>query len=140
MDYADYSILSMRDVWSLYQNTKKFDMSSDAGRLGLTSDPQISPDGLTIAYTRTIGTKTNIYTAVFADRGRTVTQLTDSGKDSASCWSPDSKWILFTSTRDDNAEIYIMPSAACVISWRSRSTIGSVCPSRKAHRSSMRRR
>jgi serine/threonine protein kinase len=108
MDYADYSILSMRDVWSVYQNTKKFDMSSDAGRLGLTSDPQISPDGLTIAYTRTIGTKTNIYTAVFADRGRTVTQLTDSGKDFASCWSPDSKWILFTSTRDDNAEIYIM--------------------------------
>jgi Tol biopolymer transport system component len=34
--------------------------------------------------------------------------LTDSGKDSASCWSPDSKWILFTSTRDDNAEIYIV--------------------------------
>ncbi|MHC1740315.1 MAG: protein kinase [Anaerolineaceae bacterium] len=110
MDYADYFVLSMRDIWSVYVNTKKFDMSSDAGRLGLVSEPQISADGLMIIYTRTVGTKTNIYTAVYADRGRTTTQITDSGKDSLSCWAPDSKWILFTSTRDDNSEIYIIAS------------------------------
>ena len=108
MDYSGNSLISMRDTWSLYKDTRKFDMSSDAGRLGLVSDPKVSADGSMIAYTRTTGTKTNIYTTVFADRGRTITQLTDSGRDSSSCWSPDGKWILFTSERDENAEIYII--------------------------------
>lgn len=108
MDYANHSVLSMRDIWSKYVNTKKFDMSTDAGRLGQVSQPKISLDGSMIVYTRTIGGKTNIYTATTVGRGATVTQLTDSDKDSSACWSPDAKWILFTSTRDDNAEIYIM--------------------------------
>ena len=108
MDYADFSVLSMRDTWSKYASTKKFDMSSNAGRLGLVSQPQISLDGSMIAYTRTIGGKTNIYTATTVGRGATVTQLTDSNKDSSACWSPDAKWVLFTSTRDDNSEIYIV--------------------------------
>ena len=50
----------------------------------------------------------NVYTAVFADRGRTVTKLTEPNKDSAPFWSPDGKWILFTSERDGNKEVYIM--------------------------------
>lgn len=108
MDYSGNSLISMRDTWSLYKDTRKFDMSSDAGRLGLVSEPKVSIDGSMIAYTRTVGTKTNIYTTVFVDRGRTITQLTDSGTDYSSCWSPDGKWILFTSERDENAEIYIV--------------------------------
>ena len=110
MNYADFYVLSMRDVWSKFADTRKFDQSSDAGRLGLVSEPHISADGLVIAYTRTVGNKTNIYTAVFADRGRTITQITDSDKDSDSCWSPDGQWIAFTSTRDENSEIYIIGS------------------------------
>ena len=108
MEYQGIKVLSMRDGYSAYKDTRKFDMSSDAGRLGAVSDPQITLDGSMIAYTRTQGAKQNIYTAVFKDRGRTVTQLTTSGKDYAACWSPDGKWVAFTSERDDNAEIYIV--------------------------------
>jgi Tol biopolymer transport system component len=108
MDYADFYVLSMRDVWTKFVDTRKFDQSSDAGRLGLVSQPSISNDGLLIAYTRTIGSKTNVYTAVFADRGRTITQITDSNLDNQASWSPDNQWILFTSTRDENSEIYIV--------------------------------
>jgi eukaryotic-like serine/threonine-protein kinase len=108
MDFAGNSVLSTRDRWSLYETISKFDNSSDVGRLGLVSDPQITIDGSMIVYTRQIGTKQFIYTAVYKDRGRTVNALTDSGKDYAPCWSPDGQWVLFTSERDDNPEIYII--------------------------------
>jgi TolB protein len=63
-----------------------------------------------IAYTGFAGANNNIYTAVFADRGRTITKLTDTNKDYAPFWSPDGDWILFTSERDGDKEIYIMDS------------------------------
>ena len=72
-------------------------------------------DGAVLAYTRTSGTKTNIYTAPFADRGGNVLGLTDSGKDSWPFWSPDGNWLLFTSERDGNAEIYIMDSSGRIL-------------------------
>jgi TolB protein len=108
MDFNGHKVLSMRDTWSAYKNTKKFDMSSDAGRLGLVANPNVSEDGQMIAYTRTIGTKSNIYTTEYVNRGSSITQLTNSDKDSEPFWSPDGKWVLFTSTRDDNSEIYII--------------------------------
>ena len=111
LDYAGSNVLSMRDRWSLYADQKKFDVSSDAGRLGNVSDPQVSLDGSMIVYTQVIIKKQNIFTAVYKDRGRIFTQLTDSGMDYAACWSPDAKWILFTSERDGNSEIYIMDAS-----------------------------
>lgn len=108
MQYSDLSILSMHDIWSLYKDTKKFDMSSDAGRLGNVSEPDITLDGSMIVYTRTQGDKKNLYTTVFKDRGRTVNPLTDSGNDYAACWSPDGQWVIFTSERDGDQEIYII--------------------------------
>ncbi len=102
-------VVYMRDKYSQYTNGEnKFDRSTDEGRLGLVSEPNLSLDGAVLAYTRTSGTKTNIYTAPFADRGGNVLGLTDSGKDSWPFWSPDGNWLLFTSERDGNAEIYIM--------------------------------
>jgi Tol biopolymer transport system component len=89
-------------------DTKKFDMSSDTGRLGNVSDPQVTLDGSMIVYTRVQGDKRNLFTAPFKDRGRTSTQLTDSNMDYAPCWSPDGQWVLFTSQRDENEELYII--------------------------------
>ena len=37
-----------------------------------------------------------------------MTKLTETNKDYAPFWSPDGDWILFTSERDGNKEIYIM--------------------------------
>lgn len=108
---GNLKVLQMRYQSDFINNVRKFDQSSNEGRLGNVIEPSISSDGSMIAYTRVLdNAKTNIYTAVFADRGRTVTQMTDSGMDYAPCWSPDGKWILFTSERDGDPEIYIMDS------------------------------
>jgi len=40
-----------------------------------------------------------------------VISLTDSGKDHSPFWSPDGKWLVFTSERDGNSEIYIMDNS-----------------------------
>lgn len=104
-------VLYMRDKFSLFDESRYFDRSTVEGRLGLVSEPNMSLDGKLIAYTRTTGSKRNIYVAPFAERGGGVTQLTDSGSDYAPFWSPDGSMLLFTSERDGNAEIYVMDIA-----------------------------
>ncbi|MEA5078123.1 MAG: protein kinase [Anaerolineaceae bacterium] len=109
--FDGHEILSMRDRWSLYVNQKKFDMTSDTGRLGNALDAQITLDGQTLLYTQLSNGDQNIFTAPVKDRGKNSVQLTDTGKDYAACWSPDAQWIVFTSDRDDNSEIYIMDAS-----------------------------
>ncbi len=111
LDYNGHQILSMRDRWSLYVDQKKFDVSSDNGRLGNVLDAQLSQDGQMLIYTQVSSEGQNIFSAPVKDRGRTSTQLTDSGHDYAASWSPDAQWIVFTSERDENAEIYIMDAS-----------------------------
>ncbi len=103
---SKYNILKKEDRNP--EDFQKFDRSSDAGRLGNVMDPVISFDGSMIVYTIDINGKTNIATAVYTDRGRTTSKLTDTGLDHSPCWAPDGKWILFTSERDGDPEIYIM--------------------------------
>ncbi len=106
---GNLNVVYMRDKYSQYTNGEnKFDRMSDEGRLGSVSEPNLSLDGTILAYTQTNGSKTNIYTAPFADRGKTVTGLTSSGMDNWPFWSPDGQWLLFNSIRDGNSEIYIM--------------------------------
>lgn len=93
------------------QDFQKFDRTSNEGRLGNVSEPAFSFDGSMLAYTHTFGGKSNVYSAVYTDRGRTSTQLTETGVDHSPCWSPDGKWIMFTSERDGDPELYIMDSA-----------------------------
>jgi serine/threonine protein kinase len=102
----------------------KFDPLTDAGRLGNVIEPNMSRDGSLLAYTNFFGTKRNIYTAVTTDHGNTVTKLTDTGMDYAPCWSPDGKWIIFTSERDGNTEIYIMdPSGGKITNLTNRASM-----------------
>lgn len=108
---GELNVLHMRDRYSLFKEFVKFDRTTNEGRLGNVAEPSVSLDGSMIVYTRLFGGKTNIFSTIFKDRGRTVTGLTDSGTDYAPCWSPDAKWILFTSERDGNSEIYIMDAA-----------------------------
>lgn len=107
---GNLNVVYMRDRYSQYLDGEhKFDRSTDEGRLGSVSEPNLSLDGSMLAYTRTISSeKTNIYVAPFVDRGKTVIALTDSGMDLSPFWSPDGNWLVFTSRRDGNAEIYIM--------------------------------
>jgi len=107
---GNLNVVYMRDKYSQYKDGEhKFDRSTDEGRLGSVSEPNLSLDGATLVYTRTVnGEKTNIYIAPYVDRGKTVVALTDSGMDHSPFWSPDGNWLVFTSERDGNAEIYLM--------------------------------
>lgn len=109
---GNLNVVYMRDKYSQYTDGEhKFDRSTDEGRLGSVSEPNLSLDGAILAYTRTINGKTNICIAPYVDRGKTVISLTDSGKDHSPFWSPDGKWLVFTSERDGNSEIYIMDNS-----------------------------
>lgn len=77
------------------------------------SDPQLSPDGKTVAYTVTVvnkeanSTNSDIWFVPVA--GGASTQLTNSPKhDRHPRWSPDGKSILFESNRNGSMQIYAM--------------------------------
>jgi len=75
----------------------------DLHRIAFVSDPQISPDGSTIAFVRKhIGEKnqyiTNIWLVAVEDGS--LRQLTTGGKDSHPRWSPDGTRLAFISGRD----------------------------------------
>lgn len=70
-----------------------------------------SPDGTMFAFTWYVNRGVNeIFVTPLQDRGSTWTRLTESNGNREPCFSPDGKWIIFTSTRDQNPEIYIMIS------------------------------
>ena len=76
------------------------------------ASPTISPDGKWIAYS--VATPdmdanrnaSNIW--IVPTGGGAAIQLTQSGKDSAPAWSPDSKTLAFISSRDGNSQVYAL--------------------------------
>ncbi len=69
-----------------------------------------SPDGTLLVFTWRIAPGRNeIYLVRVEARGRDPVQLTNSLGNKEPRFSPDGQWIAFTSTRDQNPEIYLMP-------------------------------
>ena len=90
-----------------------FDDLIGMGRVG---DPQISPDGKTVAFVVTYHNKTenrtnsNIY--LVSTSGGEVRQLTSAkGANNSPRWMPDGTSIAFISTRENGAQIWIVPIA-----------------------------
>jgi dipeptidyl aminopeptidase/acylaminoacyl peptidase len=82
-------------------------------KLARIGDPQLSPDGLTVAFTvQTIDMKgntkpTQIYTVPL--NGGAARQVTQEGlQNTRPRWTPDSKHIVFTSDRRDGSQIWLM--------------------------------
>ncbi len=95
-----------------YVTPTRFDKLSFTDNLGQAAEPAWSPDGMWLTYTRIRGKSTNISLSRFPIRvpANDVVHLTDSGKDTTPSFAPDGQWIAFRSSRDGNAEIYIMRS------------------------------
>lgn len=90
-----------------------FDAFIDLGRV---TDPQISPDGKTVAFVVTYHNKTdnktnsNVY--YIPVDGGTIQQLTNAkGANNTPRWMPDGKSLAFVSTRDGESQIWIVPAA-----------------------------
>jgi dipeptidyl aminopeptidase/acylaminoacyl peptidase len=86
----------------------------DMFRFHRVSDPQVSPDGKSVAYVVTEPLKaenrTNSDIWLVPLVGGEPRQLTHSPKgDAHPRWSPNGKWIAFESNRDGQSQIWIMP-------------------------------
>src|SRR6478752_3928884 len=82
-------------------------------KLGRVGDPQLSPNGSTVAFTvQTVDVASNvmptqIYTVAL--NGGAARQITrDGSKNGRPRWTPDSKRIIFTSNRSSGSQIWSM--------------------------------
>ena len=77
---------------------------SAQGQSAFLSDPAISPDGSKIVFVY----ESDLW---LADRtGGTAHRITAmAGEESVPRFSPDGKWLAFSSTQNGNADVYIMP-------------------------------
>lgn len=105
--------LRMRDQASAYEGTPMpYDIFTVFGRLGQVANAVFSPDGSQIAYTRVDGPASSVICVVnYASRGADIIQISTVKKDKEPTWSPDSKWLVYTSTRDGSPQLYIMTTA-----------------------------
>ena len=93
--------------------TKRPLQLEDMFRIQRVSDPQLSPDGKTVAYVIGVvdkaANKTNTDIWLIPMSGGEPKQLTNSPKaDRHPRWSPDGKWIAFESNRGGSLQIYLI--------------------------------
>lgn len=109
--------LYVRSAYDGYETIRGFDPRSILGNLGDVADPEFSPDGLQLVYTRLEGKARRVivitFTHMTASGARNIEDYSVSSvnADYAPVWSPDMRWLAFVSTRDDDEEIYLTTTA-----------------------------
>ena len=105
----DHQYFFWRSSQTDYATPEPFDPTSFYGRMGEVDEPAITADGSFMAYTRLEGNSRQIWIVEFKSRGGSTTLLTSGyNQEYHASWSPDGQWIVFTSERDGNPEIYVM--------------------------------
>jgi len=91
---------------------ENIDPNNPFGQLGNVEDPAVSSDGEWIAYTQANSRMTYIYLLRADSQGSDFRNLSgDAYREHQPEWSPDGKWIVFSSSRGEgNLEVYIMDS------------------------------
>ncbi len=113
---SSHDYLYFRSAVDEFTTPRGFDLRALFGEFGEVSDPAWAPVGNQFVYTRHNGSNEVIVLVTYADmlpNGMTQPKeypLTDSGLDTDPDWSPDVHWLAFTSTRDGNPEVYLMPT------------------------------
>lgn len=92
--------------------TKRGITAEDLYRIRYTSDPQLSPDGMTVAYVHNMidekrAYRTHLYLQSLEEK--TVTALTTGAvRDSFPRWSPDGSQLCFVSNRSGKSQIWLI--------------------------------
>jgi len=114
----NHDYLFIRNKFDDFASPQKFDIREIFGLLGEVADPEFSPDGASMVYTKLSGSLKNIVMITFTSidsygaKGIQSFNVGDSGGDSEASWSGDLRWLAVTSIRDaDDFEIYIMTTA-----------------------------
>ena len=127
-------------LWTIALDTKEKKRVSE-GTFS-ASDPQWSPDGAWIAYTRTkAGVQESAFTDISDDRntdiyvapasgGQSRQLTTNPGPDSQPRWSPDGKWIAYGSSPDPvgwalEIDLMLMPVEGGAASTQARNLTGT---------------
>jgi Tol biopolymer transport system component len=111
---SSHDYLYFRTAADDFEEPKGFDLRALFGEFGEVSDPAWAPLGDQFAYTEHKNTRQTIvlvtYQAMEPNGLHQPTEyvLTDSGGDTDPAWSPDARWLAFTSMRDGNPEVYLM--------------------------------
>ncbi len=104
-----------RGAYDDFQSPSGFDLRALFGEFGEVSDPVWAPSGDQFAYTRHDGPHENIVLVTYQSmqpnglHQPTEYVLTDTNAETDAAWSPDARWLVFTSARDEgDLDVYLM--------------------------------